>query len=660
MAHPSDPESRTIHSPAATSATTEVPGSLPWRVLAFTDFIEDLVATVTGGKHEVERNRLQEDIELCIETDRSVIALGLVFAAASSLSSKEASSVLSRISSLVTGDIHSALDRVSETILMVSDSDIQASAVIASSVVVQRSLPFESLVADKLLAHLMEIVDVQFRQRRVRHETIFAALRQVDKAPTLHQLPGLLTEISDALEDLACDRDVFLDNPVELAPKPRAEAETTESTMEAFKTARVQSAASLPSLGEEVEQVESLTNALGWSEDQGIQFVTELYRHRVMDTRSKLGLNLAAISHVMAELKDLFEEPVRDLRIEDSRSVPAPYSYDVESGTLTLHVGHRGGLTARLLEDEHPKVLEELRQVKADREATTLSRAMDRWREARSRAGENPLSEEEESSQIEALAAHLGLPEPDAYDMMTALYGTKRVRFSSDATAGISLATLRKLVEAAGKPGDIVKITADPEASAGRPFRIDRENRVLVLHPAFEKLTDQMIELFLEEWSLQPYDLLEPDSERTNDYEDPRDPGSLAKGDNVQRFIEEFGLSGDEAPDAFEVLLEDCPAFREAVSIQTLRVVVGTINSRLGPKTSIDMVTGWCRDIPGTKDPDRFSIAWLTSHTEEDTSLDMLTFNFAYGEGKRKLPPLSDELLLEWCRHYRVESRATE
>jgi hypothetical protein len=629
-------------------------------VLAYTDFIEELVATVTGGGHKVERARLQEDIELCIELDRSVIALGLIFAATSSLSSKEASALLARTSALLAGDAHSALDRVSETILMVSDSDIQSSAVIATSVVVQRSLPFESLVADKLLANLMEIVDVQFRERRVRHENIFAALRQVDKAPTLHQLPGLLTEISDALEDLACDREVFLDNPVELAPKPRAEAETTESTLESFKTARVQSAASLPALGEELEQIESLTKALSWSEDQGIQFVTDLYRHRVMDTRSKLGLNLAAVFHVMAELKDLFEEPVRDLRIDDARSVPAPYSYDIDPGILTLQVSYRGGLTARLLEDEHPKVLEELRQIKADREATTLSRAMDRWREARSEARESPLSEEDESSRIEALAARMGLADPDAYDMMTALYRTKGVRFSADPTAGISLEVLSRMVEEAGEPGEIERITADPEALAGRPFQIDREKRTLVLHPAFEKLTDQMIGIFLEEWSLQPYELVEPDAERTNDYEDPREPGSLARGDNVQRCIEEFGLSGDEAPDAFEVLLEDCPAFREAVSIQTLRVVVATINSRIGPDASIDMVTGWCRDIPGTKDPDRFSIAWLTSHTEEETSLNMLTFNFAYGEGKRKLPPLSDELLLEWCRHYRVESRATE
>ena len=68
---------------------------------------------------------------------------------------------------------------------------------------------------------------------------------------------------------------------------------------------------------------------------------------------------------------------------------------------------------------------------------------------------------------------------------------------------------------------------------------------------------------------------------------------------------------------------------------------------------TVDVITGWSREVPGTPDTDAFSIAWLTLHEEPGLSLRMLTFNFSYGEGASQLPPLSDELVFDWIRHYR-------
>lgn len=655
-----DSEPRAFRTAAPNPDSSAGADSAQVKLLAFTDFIEDLVSTATGSKREIRKERLQEDIKICIELGRPIIPLGLIFAASSSFSRQEVFPLLTRLPALLAGDLLSALDRVSETMLMVDDPDLRASAAIATSVLVQRALPAEMGTRDRMLLFLMELVDVQFRERRTRHGSVFAALRHVERAPTLVQLPNLLSEISDALEDLACERDVFLDNPIDVVTMTPPEP---EAPSDIFKVARVQSGASLPSLSEEMEQATAIAGSLGWSEDRGIQLLTDLYRHRVMDTRSKLGLNLAAITKVMADLDELFGTRVADLQVEAVRSVSAPYSYDIDSRTLTLNVGYRGGLTARVLEEEHPRVLEELRLAKADREATTLSKAVDRYRSARAMAGGAPVPEEDEAIQIEALAALMGVPAAEAYDMVTGLYGTKGVQFSADPDAGISLEKIREMIEIARReggeasPGSIVKIAVDPEGPAHVPFRVDRTGRSLVLHTAFEKLTDRILDLFVKERAFDPFDLVEPDQELLSDYDSPGEPGSVAIERNIQRLIVEFGLSRDDAPDALAVLLNDCPTFRDSISIQALRTIVATINSRLGSEVSIDVVTGWSREAPGSRDPDRFSVAWLTSHAEEGMSLNMLTFNFGYGEGRAKLPPISDELILEWCRHYRVESR---
>ena len=113
--------------------------------------------------------------------------------------------------------------------------------------------------------------------------------------------------------------------------------------------------------------------------------------------------------------------------------------------------------------------------------------------------------------------------------------------------------------------------------------------------------------------------------------------------------------------DSFDVLLESCPSFQQAISIQTLRVLVASLNARLGKDKRIDVVTGWSREIPGTERTDPTAVAWITAHEDDDDAGDgeeeaitMLTFNFSYAEGNRELPPYSDAVLLEWCRHYKV------
>ena len=85
--------------------------------------------------------------------------------------------------------------------------------------------------------------------------------------------------------------------------------------------------------------------------------------------------------------------------------------------------------------------------------------------------------------------------------------------------------------------------------------------------------------------------------------------------------------------------------------------MVATINARLDGDKKIDLVTGWSREIPGTTRPDHVSVAWLSTHVEEgEEPLEMLTFNMEYGSGGRELSPYSDDLILEWCRHYPVRT----
>jgi hypothetical protein len=173
-------------------------------------------------------------------------------------------------------------------------------------------------------------------------------------------------------------------------------------------------------------------------------------------------------------------------------------------------------------------------------------------------------------------------------------------------------------------------------------------------------VTAMTLRLFAEERSSEPLPLAEPDPGARAGYQDADEPGSVAYELNMQRLIEELALAGEHARESYEVLLEGFPAFRDSISIQTLRVLLATVNGRLETDPPVDVVTGWSREIPAAAATDPFSIAWLTRHTEPGLTLNMLTFNFSYGENWRRLPPLSDDLLLDWCRHYKPKYTAPE
>ena len=107
-------------------------------------------------------------------------------------------------------------------------------------------------------------------------------------------------------------------------------------------------------------------------------------------------------------------------------------------------------------------------------------------------------------------------------------------------------------------------------------------------------------------------------------------------------------------------MLSGCSALADAVTMTALRLVVATLNERLGDDGPIDLVAAFYRDLPDSGGVDHSAVAWVTRIEEEDSTLTMLTFNFNYGEGKSKVPPISDDILLDWCRHYLTESMVVE
>jgi hypothetical protein len=624
----------------------------PAKVDAIVDFIEEIIATVATAEQAAPRARLQEDVQLCSEFGRGIVPLALMIASSASLEKNRARVFISRTRQVLTEEVRAALDLVGETLLMVDDKDIQASGTIATSVLVQRVLPEAMAASDSVLHSLFELLDRQYQERLMRHSDIFAPLRHIEKSANLSDLPRLLSEISEALEDLACDRDVFLDNPVELVAKA---PEVVEAPEDALNRARLQSGADLPPLSNELEQIAALQEALGWTRDQALAFATHLYERKVLDSRSKIGLSVAAIAGVIGDLNASLNTKVRDVQINEEMGASAPYSYDVEQGALVLNVRYRGALTARMVRAEQEVILEEAKQGEADREATLLAEAIERYEKARAESRRDLLPTEEEVVEVEGLAEDLGISQTAAYDTIACLYGARRVTFSRGETEGLSVRGLRELIRGVLEPGAVSAIAADAEADGLIPFSFDRESGTLTLHSAFRGLSDSTLRWSAEERSVEALPLVEPDEERLSEYEDPQKPGSMATESNMERFIEEFQLAGEFARDSYEIMVEDCPGMRDAISIQTLRVIVATLNARLEGSSKIDLVTGWSREIPGTNRPDNASIGWLTVHTEEGTSLKMLTFNFEYGAGKAELPPFSDELLLQWCRHCRVK-----
>ncbi len=622
----------------------------PSPVSALADHVENLIATIATSEHVVRRDRLQENIRICSALDRRVLPLGLIFGASTSLERDQGRAFFTRLPKLFTDEILEALDLVSETLLMVSDKDLQASGTIVASVLVQRSLPDGMAGRDTVLQSLLALLDLQYQERAMRHGEIFAPIRKTEKTVTLADLPRLLSDVSEAIEDVACAKDVFLDNPVELVAAMSAPLELSE---ESFKRARLESGADLPTLSEELKEIAAVEDALGWDRRQALALATDLYASKVMDSRSKIGLSVPAISSVLADLNEIVDTSVKDIEINDDRGEQAPYSYDADRSTLVLNVRHRGALTGRALRAAHPGILEQLKETEADREAARLSKAIEGYHEARAEIRRDLAPLEEETAAIQAFAKDLALSDTEAYNAISKLYRTQGIIFAADSKEGLSVQGLRELVAAV--PGSVTAVEVNSEADGLIPFSFDSDSGILKLHPASARLSDFTLRWVLEERSIDPLPLVEPDAAPLSDYEEPEKPGGMASERNMARFIDEFQLAPEFAKDSFDVMLEGCPGLQEGVSIQTLRVLVATLNARLGSGSKIDLVTGWSRDVPGTDRADQSSIAWLTSHTETDEPLTMLTFNFNYGEGTTKLPPFSDDRLLDWCRHHIIK-----
>ena len=621
------------------------------KLAALVDFIEELAATVAPeAAEELDRSRLQETVDACLGLDRGLVSIGLVVAAAANADRRDAHPFASSLRTQLTSEVEQSLDHLSETLLMISNAELQASGIIVASVLVQRALPQGSAGVDLVLRVLLELVDAQFQERASRHAAVFAPLRQMEKNISLKALPDTLSEISEALEDIACDDDVFLDNPVELKPKKPIDVVSAEKT---FEHERLRSGANLPAMSTEMKHIRKLTDMLGLTRDQVFSIVADLYRHKVMDSRSKIGLSLASVVSIVENLETVLEGKLDNIKINDERGVKQPYAYDSEDNSVVLNTRYRSGLTTRIVKEDSEKMLDQLRQAKADKEATQLSKAIERYQAARAKVASNAMTgEEDEQSSITALSTQMQLTMAEAYDVAAGVYGAERLTLSSDSRDGLSLARIAQIIEAAGEPGTVTSIDVDVEADGRRPFRIDREEHRLVFQPAFRPLSDDMIDWYLSNYSLEPQPLAEPDGAFTGRYEDPEAPGSVANRQNLEQLINEFDLNKEFGMDSFDVMLEGCPGFKDALSVQTLRVVMASINQRLEADRRINLITGWQRDVPAAQSSDRISVGWLTSHQEDDTTLELLSFNFFYGEDRKAIPAITDEIVREWCQHH--------
>lgn len=619
------------------------------RLAALVEQIEELVGEVITPEHPIAEDRLREAVQICSKMDTAVLPIGLILAASATLERGKVRPFLSRLPNALPDAAVTALDTVSETLLMITDADVKASGSIVASIFVLHALPNGLAARDGILESLLVLTEKEHQPRAMRHSQIFALLPNARDGLKLEGLAPMLTQVSEALEDFACEHEVFLDNPVELVPKKPLVFDTAEIE---FKEARVKSGADIPTLREELEKVERLQEIMGWTRDRALSFVTELYRLKVMDSRTKLGLSLVMVCDLVTDLNRLMEKPTKDLLVKQEPAAD-PFSYDWETESAYLHVGHRGALTTRGVKEAREAIFERLQTEKLDRETSTLEKAVDRFQAARAQAFPAASESEEETAEIKAMAKTLSLPLDQAYDAVAQLYGAERLVFSNDPTQGISLETLRKTIAAASKPGEITTIIADQELDGRIPFSVDKDSRTLKLHTSFEPLTELTIEHCLKERSIEPLPLATTDDAVLPRYADPEKPGSIANEKNLERVAEEFSFAKEFASDSFEVMLDGCPGLGEAVSIQALRVLIATINERLAPSgRTVDVVTAFSREIPGSQKEDFASIAWLAEHSEDDVNLLMLTLNFNYGEGKRKFPSFSDEELLAWCRHF--------
>ncbi len=201
------------------------------RLAALVEHVEDLVAAVATSEDEIPGDRLREAVRLCSQLDSAILPVALLFAASAPLDDRRVLPFLTRLPTTLSETAIAALGRVSETMLMITDTDLQASGTIVASVFVLRALPDGLTARERILESLLLLTEPQREARAARHGPIFSLLAQARKRPTLNALPDLLSQVSEALEDIACEKDVFLDDPVELVPKRRIAVESaTEPT----------------------------------------------------------------------------------------------------------------------------------------------------------------------------------------------------------------------------------------------------------------------------------------------------------------------------------------------------------------------------------------------------------------------------------------------
>ena len=622
------------------------------RLAALTDHVEDVLEAATP-EQSVRRERLKASIDACGALDRSLLPLGLILGASASLEEEQVRPFLNRLPTVLNDRVLSALDRVSETLLMITDRDLEISGTVAVSLLVQRSLPRDLVARDQILRPLLEMVETQYKDRARRHREVFAPLRRLEDTATLAALPALLLQTSEALEDLACEQSVFLNDPIELVPKEREASD--ESAEDAFREARVDSGADTPVLSDETEQVEALAELVGWPRERGFRLAANLYGTSVMDSRTKVGLSVRALIEVIGDVNEGLDIKVADIVLdrEGAGSNAHPYSLQWETSAFVLHMTRRG-MTSRSLRADHEAALQSLKEEKDYRESSALERAVMRYEEVRGTLGRNAVPAELETPEIEALTTVLGRTLIETYAHVTKLLETPDFAFVAPGRRGVSLKGVRELLEGLFEPGEISFIEIDPSASPIVPLSYDAEAGVFKLHTAFDGLADDALRRFLEERLVKPRELAKPDAEVKLDYQDPDTGGSLTPSRNMNRLIEEFKMPEEHAEASFEVLLEGCAGFSQLVSVQCLRVLIETFNRELPEGQTIDLVAGWSRQLPGGSKPDTSAIGWLSVHTEEDLTFRMLTFNFHYGEGKVALPPFSDALLLQWAKSYRV------
>ena len=84
----------------------------------------------------------------------------------------------------------------------VADPQRQPSGASADAMREQRSHPDGVGGRDPVRHPLLELLGLHYQDRMTRHSDVFAPLRQVEQVASLRDLPALLSDISEALEDL--------------------------------------------------------------------------------------------------------------------------------------------------------------------------------------------------------------------------------------------------------------------------------------------------------------------------------------------------------------------------------------------------------------------------------------------------------------------------